>query len=200
MVKQPKTKRGEQTLLKICEAAEVLFAQNGYYATEIHDITKAAGVATGTLYLYFTNKHSLFLHLMDNLGRKLRRAIRVAKQKNKSETVIEQERIAIRVFFSFVKEHYGLFRIIWQAQFVDAEAFKNYYERFSMGYVNEIKKAQETNEVRDFDPALISYALMGIYSFVALKSFVFDEKEPDEATIEQLVDFISFGMLKGACD
>jgi len=193
-VKQPKTKRGEQTLKKICEAAEELFALNGYYATEIHDITQKAGVATGTLYVYFPDKISLFLHLMDNLGRNLRREIRHAKQAEPSASFIEHERISIRVFFSYVREHFGLFRIVWQAQFVDAEAFKQYYERFSRGYIGEIAKSQEDGNGRNLDPALISYAIMGIYSFVALKYFVFDESEPDEDTIDQLIDFISYGI------
>ena len=192
----PKTKRGEQTLKKICKAAEELFAQNGYYDTEVHDITQKAGIATGTLYLYFPDKLSLFSYLMDNLGRKLRKAIRVARIEKPTDSIIEQERISIRVFFSFVREHFGLFRIVWQAQFVDAEAFRLYYERFSSGYINEITKAQETSEVRELDPVLISYVLMGIYSFVALKYFVFEDSEPDEATIEQLIDFISYGILQ----
>jgi len=195
-VKLPKTKRGEQTLKKICKVAEELFAQNGYYDTEIHDITHRAGIATGTLYLYFPDKISLFLYLMDNLGRKLRRSIRMARIEKPTDSIIEQERISIRVFFSFVREHFGLFRIVWQAQFVDADAFKLYYERFSQGYISEITKAQEAGEVRELDPVLLSYALMGIYSFVALKYFVFDGSEPDDTTIEQLVDFISYGLLK----
>jgi len=195
-VKKPKTQRGEQTLKKICDAAEELFAQNGYYETEIHEITHKAGVATGTLYVYFPDKKSLFLHLMDNLGRKLRRSIREAKSRNIASSMVEQERVTIRVWFSFVREHFGLFRIVWQAQFVDAEAFKYYYERFSQGYISELTKGQTAGDIRELDPTLVSYALMGIYSFVALKYFVFDESEPDDATIEQLVDFISFGLVK----
>ena len=194
-VKHPKTQRGEQTLKKICETAEELFAQKGYYATEIHEITQKAGVATGTLYTYFDDKKSLFLHLMDSLGRKLRRAIRYAKQESLTDSFIEHERISIRMFFYFVREHFGLFRIVWQSQFVDAEAFKQYYERFSRGYINEITKAQEMGAVRDVDPTLISYALMGIYSFVALKYSVFDGKEPREDSIEELVDFIALGLV-----
>ncbi|MCL2188016.1 MAG: TetR/AcrR family transcriptional regulator [Defluviitaleaceae bacterium] len=193
-VKQPKTKRGEKTLKKICDAAETLFSQKGYYATEIKDITQLAKVATGTLYVYFPDKLSLFLHLMDGLGRKLRREIRDAKSKCTDTSIIEQERISIRVFFSFVRAHFGLFRIVWQAQFVDEAAFKNYYERFSQGYINEISKAHTRGETRNVDSTVISYALMGIYSFVALKCFVFDKSEPDDATIEQLVNFISFGI------
>lgn len=195
-VKLPKTKRGEITLKKICDAAEYLFSQKGFYATEIHDITQRAEVATGTFYTYFPNKSSIFLYLLDDLGRKLRYAIRQAKQGKSTVSLIEQERISARVFFSFVKEHFGLFRIVWQSQFVDAESFKRYYERFSAGYVREITKAQQAGEIRDFDPALISYALMAIHTFIALKCFVFDETEPDEAMIDQLVDFIAHGILK----
>ena len=195
-VKLPKTKRGELTLKKICEAAEELFSQNGYYATEVHNITQKAGVAAGTFYTYFPDKRSAFLYLMDDLGRRLRRAIKQARLAEPTASFIEQERISIRVFFSFVQKHFGLFRIIWQAQFVDAESFKRYYERFSSGYVNEIVKAQESGEIRDLNPELISYALMGIHSFVTLKCFVFDESEVDDATIDQLVEFLAHGLLK----
>jgi len=195
-VKFPKTKRGEITLKKICDAAEYLFSQNGYYDTEVHDITQRAEVATGTFYNYFPDKASVFLYLLDELGRKLRRSIRQGREEMPDASLIEQERISGRIFFSFVKEHFGLFRIVWQSQFVDAESFKQYYERFSAGYVREIKKAQESGEIRDIDPTLISYALMGIHTFVALKYFVFDETEPEEAIIDQLVDFFAHGMLK----
>jgi chloramphenicol O-acetyltransferase len=84
---------------------------------------------------------------------------------------------------------------VWQAQFVDAESFKNYYERFARGYINEIEKAQESGEIRAVDPALISYVLMGIYSFVALKYSVFDETELDDKVVEELVEFIAHGLI-----
>jgi len=193
-VKKPKTKRGEITLGRICDAAEELFAQNGFYATEIHDITKKAGVAAGTFYVYFPNKKSVFLYLMDDLGRKLRRTIRLAKMNSADDSFIELERVTFRAWFAFVKEHYGLFRIVWQSQFVDAEMFKSYYERFSSGYIDELGKSLQKGETRDLDPVLISYALMGVYSFVALKCLVFDGSEPDENAIDQLVEFISRGL------
>jgi hypothetical protein len=72
--------------------------------------------------------------------------------------------------------------------------FKGYYERFSRGYVDELSNSQQNGETRELDPVLISYALMGIYSFVALKCLVFDGSEPDDETIDQLVEFISRGL------
>ncbi len=44
----------------ILEAARDLFVQKGYEETTIADIAQAAGVAVGTVYLYFRNKHEVY--------------------------------------------------------------------------------------------------------------------------------------------
>ncbi|MDR1376249.1 MAG: TetR/AcrR family transcriptional regulator, partial [Synergistaceae bacterium] len=183
-IKRPKTKRGEKTLHSICEAAECLFAEKGYYGTEVGDITRRAGISAGTFYIYFPDKISIFRHLMEELAHELRQEIREAKRKypSSSMSMLELETLNIRTFFHFVSKHIGLFAIVWQSQFVDPPSFKKYYERFSSGYITEIQTAQEHGEMYPFEPALFSYYLMGIYNFVALKSFIFDGKEPDDQT------------------
>ncbi|MDR2174654.1 MAG: TetR/AcrR family transcriptional regulator [Synergistaceae bacterium] len=195
-IKPPKTKRGEETLRRICEAAERLFAEKGYYATEVNDITRSAGISSGTFYIYFSDKISIFRYLMEELSRELRKELREAKEEHSSNSLLESEGVSIRTFFQFVSKHIGLFAIVWQSQFVDPKSFKKYYERFSVGYITEIRNAQEEGEIRLFDPACISYCLMGIYNFTALKSFIFDGKEPDEEMIEQLLNFIRNGLQK----
>ena len=44
----------------ILDAAGDLFAKQGYENTTISDIARAAGVAVGTVYLYFRNKHEIY--------------------------------------------------------------------------------------------------------------------------------------------
>ncbi len=44
----------------ILEAARNLFAQKGYDEITIADIAKMAGMAVGTVYLYFRNKHEVY--------------------------------------------------------------------------------------------------------------------------------------------
>jgi len=44
----------------ILSAALDLFARQGYGETRLEDVARAAGVAKGTLYLYFPNKQALF--------------------------------------------------------------------------------------------------------------------------------------------
>lgn len=49
----PKTQRGLSTLNKIIKAAEKEFGKNGYHGSGMVDIAAAAGVAPGTIYIYF---------------------------------------------------------------------------------------------------------------------------------------------------
>src|SRR5438132_6250080 len=43
----------------ILDAAQRLFAENGYDATATRDIARAAGIATGTLFNYFPTKEAI---------------------------------------------------------------------------------------------------------------------------------------------
>ena len=53
----------------ILRAATAVFAEKGYFNSKVADIARAAGVADGTVYLYFKNKddilHSIFDRAMD---------------------------------------------------------------------------------------------------------------------------------------
>ena len=51
----PKTARGARTRAKILKAAEDTFGTLGYHRAGVTDITRAAGVAQGTFYTYFTS-------------------------------------------------------------------------------------------------------------------------------------------------
>ena len=101
--------------------------------------------------------------------------------------------MGIKTFLNFVGEHIGLFKIVWQAQFVDPELFKEYYESFSKGYVKNIKKAQTKGEMNDIDPVILSYCLIGIANFTALKFIEFDNKNNYEEVVEEVMKFIKNG-------
>lgn len=64
---------------KIIDAAIKVFAQKGFYNAKVNDVSKAADVADGTIYLYFKNKDdlliSIFEHSMDYFFQKAKEAI-----------------------------------------------------------------------------------------------------------------------------
>ena len=52
---------------RIQEAAIRVMARNGYYHTTVSQIARAAGVADGTIYLYFENKDDLLIKIMNEI-------------------------------------------------------------------------------------------------------------------------------------
>jgi TetR/AcrR family transcriptional regulator, fatty acid metabolism regulator protein len=50
---------------RILEAAIAVFAENGYFNSRVADIAKRAGVADGTIYLYFKNKEQILMAAID---------------------------------------------------------------------------------------------------------------------------------------
>jgi TetR/AcrR family fatty acid metabolism transcriptional regulator len=51
---------------RILRAAVKVFARKGFYAARVSEIAKAAGVADGTIYLYFENKDDVLVKLFDD--------------------------------------------------------------------------------------------------------------------------------------
>src|SRR5216684_2283702 len=48
---------------QIIEAAVRVFARNGYYNSRVSDVAREAGVASGTIYLYFKTKDDILVTL-----------------------------------------------------------------------------------------------------------------------------------------
>jgi TetR/AcrR family fatty acid metabolism transcriptional regulator len=84
----------------ILRAATQVFARNGYFNSKVADIAKAAGVADGTVYLYFKSKeeilHSIFDVAMEEAiseGRKELEAIDDPREKLRRIARLHLERL-----------------------------------------------------------------------------------------------------------
>lgn len=67
----PKGRRAGDKRARILEAAIKVFAKNGFHATRVSEVAKAAGVADGTIYLYFKSKEELLVSLFEDRVEKL---------------------------------------------------------------------------------------------------------------------------------
>lgn len=82
---------------RILDAAVVVFARSGFYTSKVADVAREAGVADGTIYLYFKNKEDLLIQVfMDTMDRVLERQHEVL-----SQCVDPVEKLR-----SFIKVHY----------------------------------------------------------------------------------------------
>ena len=65
----------EQRRQSILDAAETLFAGNGYHSTGIEQIADLAEISVGTVYFYFKNKEDLLTNLLDDISIQLREVV-----------------------------------------------------------------------------------------------------------------------------
>ncbi len=188
-----KTARGQRTRAKLIRAAEKVFGDVGFYEARITEITREAGVAAGTFYLYFQSKEELLRALIQSISHELRHTLSVGTANLASRAETEARGFEI-FFYEFLPRHRKLYRIIRQAEFADPAIFEWYYRRLAHGYAKRLRAAMDAGELRDWDEELAATALMGIADFVAMRYLTWARGLPRER-LHQLLQFILGGLV-----
>ncbi len=206
----PTTPRGEATRRRILDAAEEVFGEMGYYEASVAEITRRAGVAQGTFYIYFHSKRETFVELVEDIGERLRTATSAAIQDTTDR--IEAERKGFEAFFRFVYAHRRIYRIVEEAGRVAPEAAHEYYRRISLGYERGLSAAMSAGQIHSGNVEGLAYALMGIGHFLALRWIIWpadaegSQQGPTEAieipepVLKSVMDFIARGLAPEAPD
>ncbi|WP_349924959.1 TetR/AcrR family transcriptional regulator [Bacillus altitudinis] len=85
--------------MQIIDAAVVVIAENGYHQSQVSKIAKQAGVADGTIYLYFKNKEDILISLFkEKMGQFIERM----------ETDIQKKPSAKEKLLLLIREHFRL--------------------------------------------------------------------------------------------
>ena len=192
LLNAPKTKRGERTLEKITTSAEELFATNGYTDTSVTDITKKADVGAGTFYIYFESKLSLYKYILMRYNTRIR--YHIQKRIEHCKTREEMEKEGLRAWLDYVTEHKFVFNITWESFFIDQDLFQNYFRSFSDSYVRGLQESTKKGQLKEMDPAILSYVLMGIANFVGLYWVIFQGEENNDYPVEQVIDILKHGI------
>ncbi len=190
----PKTKRGQETLNRILNASVQVFYEKGYHGTSINDIVSLAGVASGTFYIYFDSKYSLYKFLLLQCSHKVRKDMSVATAQ--CETRREKEQEGLRAWLKFIKKHKYIYHIIWEALYVDNQLFKDYFTKFSTSYISGIDLSKEEGEIReDIDSEVLSYIFMGMSNFIGLNHCIFkDDEERFDIIIDTFMKILDNGI------
>ena len=111
-----RTARGAETRRLLLEAAGQLFAEQGYHATTVPDIVKAAGVGHGTFYEYFGSRHQILLALTQQ-------AIESRGNGPRLQSTNLAERIRSEIFWYLAEhvEHLQLWKVWHEASSFDAD-------------------------------------------------------------------------------
>jgi AcrR family transcriptional regulator len=190
---QPRiSERGQRTRQRLLDSAEAVFGELGYERASIVEITRRAGVAQGTFYLYFADKKAIFVELVRELSHRLRREIAMAIAGLTDR--LEVERVGMRTFLDFVHRHRNLYKVVRQAEFVDEGVFRWYYRRLAEGYARGLAQAIDAGQIRRLDPECLAYCLMGIADFVGMRWVLWDGVRPPDEVVDTVLVFIRHGI------
>lgn len=190
---QPKTRKAQATRQRQLQAAEALFAEKGFFATSIVDITQAANVALGTFYLYFPSKLAIFQELVRHLNEALRSHLRTAIQGLTRRAAIE--RAGFEAFFEFVNRHRNLYSVVSQAELVDPDLYRWYYRSLAGNYAKGLAQSIETGEIKHLDPETIAWCLMGMAHFMGMRWMLWEGKAVPPKQFETALEFMNHGIL-----
>jgi TetR/AcrR family fatty acid metabolism transcriptional regulator len=100
---QAKEKGGDKHR-RILTAAERVFAKRGFFAARVSEIAKEAGVADGTIYLYFKSKDDLLISLFETRMQQVNSVLREAVAAVPASRPSEQLRAFIRTYLKLVHD------------------------------------------------------------------------------------------------
>ncbi|MCW8985906.1 MAG: TetR family transcriptional regulator [Thermoanaerobaculales bacterium] len=154
----------EQKRNRILRAAIEVFASKGYFAARMTDVAAAAGVADGTLYLYFEGKEHLLMSIFDNvLGRFIER---LDTEIEAVEDPIQKLSLMIRLHLETLGRDHALANVL-QIETRHSRRFMSLFTRGKLGeYLNRVREivteGQELGVFRgDISPGLATNLVFG---------------------------------------
>jgi AcrR family transcriptional regulator len=191
-VTRPKTRRGLLTFERILAGAEEEFGEKGYFDASVGGIASRADVSVGTFYLYFKSKKDVFAELIRHLQYDVRGEIR--RQTEGLADRKEVEQVGLRTFHEYILRHRSLYRLIREAEVVDEELFRWYYDTFAKAYARQLAKAMDDGQVRRTDPEALAYCLIGVAVFTGMRWPVWEKALPSPEASRAVTDFILNGL------
>ena len=185
-----------KTKRKIFETSMKLFAEKGYDATSIEEITATVGVAKGTLYYHFSSKEEIFNFLVEEGVKLLKNSIAI-KTANLDSSV---DKIKAKVLIQLkVLVKYEDFMAIVLSQIWGTGARSQICKKYIFEYItmieNIVKEGIEKGELSKGDPNVIASGIFGI----ACSSLIYKMRIDKQIEIEKLyheIDSIYIKKLK----
>jgi len=188
----PKVRKRE-----ILDCAVKVLNKKVYYKCPINEIAKFAGIAKGTIYIYFKNKEELYSSVVFSLIDKFMALIEEVKMLDIPAS--KQLSTLLQKMSEFLKENKHLFLSIREESQapkgkVHAELqakFKKITE--SIGCI--VEKGIKDKEFKNYPPQIVSSIILSVTSLFAHKAFN-DECDDESADSDLVLEILMNGLAK----
>lgn len=152
-----------KTKRKIFETSMKLFAEKGYDATSIEEITSTVGVAKGTLYYHFSSKEEIFNFLVEEGMKLLKNSIEIKTQK--LDKTMDKLKAIILIEIKVMLK-YEDFMTILLSQIWGNEPRNNICKKYVFEYIKSVEKIVKegikNDEIIQGDPEVIATEIFGL--------------------------------------
>ncbi|OGP80656.1 MAG: hypothetical protein A2Z13_04795 [Deltaproteobacteria bacterium RBG_16_64_85] len=185
---------------RILRAAIRIFSQKGYFNSKISEIARLAGVADGTIYLYFKNKDDLLISLFEEKMGEVVAEIRVRVADEGD--ALSRLRIFIRNHMDLLTREAGLIEVI-QVELRQSKKFmKEYVPVKFLEYLDVISGILEDGKREgvfrpDLNVTLARRAIFGALDEISLAYVLSRKRKYDPAAAADEIYRIFAGGLTG---
>ena len=172
-----------KTKRKIFETSMKLFAEKGYEATSIEEITATVGVAKGTLYYHFSSKEEIFNFLVEEGIKLLQNSIDIKTAKRNN--YIDKIKAIVLIQIKIVAKYEDIITILL-SQFWGNEDRNKKCQKHVYDYISKIEKIVqegiEKNEIKQGDPRAIASEIYGLIC----STLIYKKREDTEMDVMKL--------------
>ncbi|MGH9942683.1 MAG: TetR/AcrR family transcriptional regulator [Pyrinomonadaceae bacterium] len=181
----------------ILRAATSVFAQNGYFNSKVADVARVAGVADGTVYLYFKSKEELLRSIFE-------RSVTEAIEQGRAELErLEDPREKLRRIAQMHLERLGADRDLAVVFQVELRGSTKFMEEFSAAglaeYLRLIREAFEEGQRAgvfraELNPKVVAKILFGALDEMATNWILSPRRYKLAPMAEQVLDIFLNGV------
>lgn len=197
---QPTSPRGRRTRERVVRAAIAVFGRQGFAQTSMLDIANEAGVASGTVYQYFSDKSDLFSTLIADLLDRLHRETRMPASPDGRLVV----RDSVLRYYEIYREYAPIFRVWWELLEPPTEFTKAWIDLHAKSHremAGVVRAGQRQGIIdEDVDPEITADLIVAMFERPAYSRIVlgWDAETSDEDVAELMGRLLGHGLTPAA--
>jgi AcrR family transcriptional regulator len=183
------------------EAAMRVIGRKGIAAATMQDIAEEAGVAKGTIYLYFKDRDELVESTFETTINQLDSRIEAAMA---AESNFEAKfRAGLKTLFAFFRENREFFRLFTAHRFPEGTPHQqrrqqrhcDRYRERTEKFAAQLSAAMDSGEIRRMDPQrLAMFVIEGTNALVIQRVTTEDTPPPEGKDVDLIVDIVFGGI------
>jgi AcrR family transcriptional regulator len=181
---------------RLLQSGRRLFGEQGYFETNIHQVTSGARLSVGAFYTHFASKEVFYAEVINQVGHDARAFIarNLPDAGTAALNALEYELRGLWLWLVYVSLDKHCYNLVREAEFVLPATVRGYYGAFAAGYRKRPPSLRVTVAAPHLDEGTAIEYLMGLAHYFGLEA-AFDEAPLDaRALVETIGGYLAHGL------